>query len=62
MLIFFLFYFVLLSVLEGVWSALGEFELASNGVGREQMVMSLCYGYAAAVIAAPILGVLSDFM
>ncbi|KAF7828645.1 molybdate-anion transporter [Senna tora] len=58
----FIFLFSLASVLDGLWSALGEFELASNGIGREQMVMSLCYGYAAAAFAAPFLGVLSDLI
>lgn len=48
--------------MEGLWLAFGEFELASYGVNREQMLKSLCYGYAAALFAGPFLGVLSDLM
>ena len=57
---FFLFFVFL--VMEGLWSVFGEYELASYGFGREQMVKSLCYGYTTALFAAPFLGVLSDLM
>jgi len=50
------------SVMEGLWSVFGEYELASYGVSRENMVMSLCYGYTTALFAAPFVGVLSDLM
>ncbi|XP_061341662.1 uncharacterized protein LOC133287973 [Gastrolobium bilobum] len=56
----FLLLYSLASVMEGLWSVFGEFELASYGIGRENMVMSLCYGYTTALFAAPFLGVLSD--
>lgn len=52
----------LLSVMEGLWSVFGEFELVSRGIGREQMVTSLSFGYAAALFAGPFLGVLSDLL
>lgn len=54
--------FFVLSVMEGVWSVFGEFELASYGLGREKMISSLRYGYTAALFAAPFFGVLSDLM
>ena len=57
----FVFSFVF-SVMEGLWSVFGEYELASYGIGRENMVKSLCYGYTTALFAAPFLGVLSDLM
>ncbi|XP_045812212.1 molybdate-anion transporter isoform X2 [Trifolium pratense] len=58
----FLFVYSLASVVEGLWSVLGEFELASYGFGREKMIMSLCYGYTTALFAAPFLGMLSDLI
>ncbi|CAL5202442.1 unnamed protein product [Lathyrus oleraceus] len=58
----FLFVYSLASVVEGLWSVFGEFELASYGIGREEMIMSLCYGYTTALFAAPFLGMLSDLM
>ncbi|KAI4327378.1 hypothetical protein L6164_019847 [Bauhinia variegata] len=58
----FLLLYSLASVMEGLWSVFGEFELASQGIGREQMVMSLCYGYTAAFFASPFFGVLSDLI
>ncbi|KAF7809905.1 molybdate-anion transporter [Senna tora] len=58
----FLLLYSLSSVMEGLWLAFGEFELASYGYGREQMLSSLCYGYAAALFAGPFLGVLSDLI
>ncbi|KAK4260154.1 hypothetical protein QN277_003304 [Acacia crassicarpa] len=58
----FLLLYSLSSVMEGLWLAFGEFELASYGVGREQMVMSLCYRFAASLFASPFLGVISDLI
>ncbi|KAJ1414520.1 Molybdate-anion transporter [Sesbania bispinosa] len=58
----FLLIYSLASVMEGLWSVLGEFELASHGFGKEKMIMSLCYGYTTALFAAPFLGVLSDLI
>ena len=48
--------------MEGLWSVVGEFELASEGINKEQMVLSLCYGYTAALFAGSFFGVLSDLM
>ncbi|RDY04964.1 Molybdate-anion transporter, partial [Mucuna pruriens] len=58
----FLLIYSLASVMEGLWSVFGEYELASDGIGRENMVKSLCYGYTTALFAAPFLGVLSDLI
>ncbi|XP_019421978.1 PREDICTED: molybdate-anion transporter-like [Lupinus angustifolius] len=58
----FLLLYSLASVMEGLWSVFGEYELASYGIGRETMVMTLCYGYGTALFAAPVLGVLSDLI
>ncbi|KAH1163871.1 hypothetical protein GLYMA_01G191800v4 [Glycine max] len=58
----FLLLYSLASVMEGLWSVFGEYELASYGIGRENMVKSLCYGYTTALFAAPFLGVLSDLI
>ncbi|KAL5099183.1 hypothetical protein RYX36_003510 [Vicia faba] len=58
----FLFIYSIASVVEGLWSVFGEFELASYGIGREEMIMSLCYGYTTALFAAPFLGMLSDLI
>ncbi|XP_028796387.1 molybdate-anion transporter-like [Neltuma alba] len=58
----FILLYSLSSVMEGLWLAFGEFELASYGVGREQMVMSLCYRFGASLIASPFLGVISDLI
>ncbi|KAE9606806.1 hypothetical protein Lal_00026516 [Lupinus albus] len=58
----FLLLYSLTSVMEGLWSVFGEYELASYGIGRETMVMTLCYGYGTTLFAAPVLGVLSDLI
>ncbi|XP_062157204.1 uncharacterized protein LOC133864803 isoform X2 [Alnus glutinosa] len=58
----FLFLFSLASAMEGLWSVFGEFELAHYGVSREQMVLSLCVGSAAALFVGSFLGVLSDII
>jgi hypothetical protein len=51
-----------LTAMEGLWSVFGEFELAHYGVSREQMVLSICVGSAAALLVGSFLGVLSDLM
>jgi uncharacterized metal-binding protein len=56
------FCFLFLTAMEGLWSVFGEFELAHYGVSREQMVLSLCVGSAAALFVGSFLGVLSDIM
>lgn len=48
--------------MEGVWSVFGEFELGYYGVSKDQMVMSLCVGYGAALLFGAFLGMLSDLM
>ncbi|KAJ7944499.1 molybdate-anion transporter [Quillaja saponaria] len=58
----FLLVYSLASVMEGLWSVFGEFELASYGASREQMVVSLCVGYAAALFVGTFFGVLSDLI
>ncbi|PON66720.1 Molybdate-anion transporter [Parasponia andersonii] len=58
----FLLFYSLASVLEGLWSAFGEVEFAYYGVRREQIVLSLCIGSAAALLFGTFLGVLSDLM
>ncbi|KAF3440852.1 hypothetical protein FNV43_RR19138 [Rhamnella rubrinervis] len=58
----FLLIYSLGSVMEGLWSVFGEFELAYYGISREQMVLYLCCGYAAALFLGTFLGVLSDLI
>ncbi|XP_010526707.1 PREDICTED: uncharacterized protein LOC104804202 isoform X2 [Tarenaya hassleriana] len=58
----FLFIYALSSVVEGLWSVFGDFELAYYGVRKESMVFCLCVGCAAILIAGPVLGVLSDLI
>ena len=48
--------------MEGLWSVYGEFELTYRGVNREEIVSSLCVGYAASLFVGTFLGVLSDLM
>ena len=55
-------FFANLTAMEGLWSVFGEFELAYYGVSREQMVLYLCVGSAAALFIGTFLGVLSDLM
>ncbi|ONI02829.1 hypothetical protein PRUPE_6G224200 [Prunus persica] len=56
----FLLIYSLASVMEGLWSVFGEFELAYYGLSREQMMFSLCVGFAASLLIGSFLGVLSD--
>ncbi|XP_044504040.1 molybdate-anion transporter-like isoform X2 [Mangifera indica] len=58
----FLFIYSLASVMEGLWLVFGEYELVYYGVGKEQMVLFLCLGYAAALFAGTFLGMLSDLI
>ncbi|CAL5366781.1 unnamed protein product [Camellia sinensis] len=55
-------YFLSAQVMEGLWSVFGEYEFEQYGVNREQMVLSLCVGYAAALFIGTFLGMLSDLM
>ncbi|KAG6729036.1 hypothetical protein I3843_01G007500 [Carya illinoinensis] len=58
----FLFVYSLASAMEGLWAVFGEFELAHYGFSREQMILSLCVGSAAALFVGTFLGVLSDLI
>ncbi|CAM8985728.1 unnamed protein product [Rhodiola kirilowii] len=58
----FLFIYSVASVMEGLWSVFGEFELAYYGVSREQMVLSLCAGCAGALVLGSLFGLLSDLI
>ncbi|PSS30705.1 Molybdate-anion transporter like [Actinidia chinensis var. chinensis] len=58
----FLLLYSISSVMEGLWSVFGEYELAYYGVDKEQMVLSLCIGYAAALFLGTFLGMLSDLI
>lgn len=57
-----LFIYFKFTVMEGLLAVFGEYELAYHGVGREQMVISLSIGYAAALFVGTFLGMLSDLM
>ncbi|XP_059293520.1 uncharacterized protein LOC132046786 isoform X2 [Lycium ferocissimum] len=48
--------------MEGLLAVFGEYELVYHGVSREQMVISLCIGYAAALFVGTFLGMLSDLI
>lgn len=52
----------LASIMEGLWSVFGEFELAYYGISREQKVLSLCVGCVAALVIGTLLGILSDLI
>ncbi|XP_048233039.1 molybdate-anion transporter [Ricinus communis] len=58
----FLFLFSLASVMEGLWSVFGEFELVLYGVSKVQTVTYLCVGFGAALFLGTLLGMLSDFI
>ncbi|MCD7463622.1 hypothetical protein HAX54_050959 [Datura stramonium] len=58
----FLFLYSLSSVMEGLWAVFGENGMLYNGISREQMIVSLCLGYAAALFVGTFLGVLSDLI
>ncbi|XP_060195605.1 uncharacterized protein LOC132624881 isoform X2 [Lycium barbarum] len=58
----FLLLFSLSSVMEGLLAVFGEYELVYHGVSREQMVISLCIGYAAALFVGTFLGMFSDLI
>ncbi|XP_019265223.1 PREDICTED: uncharacterized protein LOC109242814 [Nicotiana attenuata] len=48
--------------MEGLWEVFREYEMAYNGISREQMIVSLCLGYAAALFVGTFLGMLSDLI
>ncbi|GER28913.1 major facilitator superfamily protein [Striga asiatica] len=58
----FMFLYTLASVIEGLWTVFGEYELAYFGLSKEQMLTSLSFGYAVSTIIGSFLGVLSDLV
>nr|XP_010316004.1 uncharacterized protein LOC101255646 isoform X2 [Solanum lycopersicum] len=58
----FLLLYSLSSVMEGLLAVFGEYDLAFHGISREQMVISLCVGYATALFVGTFLGMLSDLI
>ncbi|KAI3451950.1 hypothetical protein Pfo_008615 [Paulownia fortunei] len=58
----FLVIFALSSVMEGSWAVFGEYELAYYGLSKEQMLKSLCTGYAISLFIGSFLGMLSDLV
>ncbi|KZV35471.1 major facilitator superfamily domain-containing protein 5-like [Dorcoceras hygrometricum] len=58
----FLLLYSLSSVMEGLWAVFGEFEFAYYGLNKEQMLVSLCIGYAVSLFIGSFLGVLSDLV
>lgn len=50
------------SVMEGLWSVFGEYELVYYGVAKEQMMLLLCAGFSAALFVGSFLGMISDLM
>ncbi|XP_059282588.1 uncharacterized protein LOC132036296 [Lycium ferocissimum] len=58
----FLFLYSLSSVMEGLWGVFGEYGMLYNDISREQMIVSLCLEYAAALFVGTFQGVLSDLI
>lgn len=58
----FLLLFSLASVMEGLWSVFGEYELVYYGVAKEQMMLLLCAGFSAALFVGSFLGMISDLI
>ncbi|KAJ8550017.1 hypothetical protein K7X08_033724 [Anisodus acutangulus] len=50
------------TVMEGLWAVFGEYEMLYNGVSSEQIIVSLCIGYAVTLFVGTFLGVLSDLI
>ncbi|KAI3503032.1 hypothetical protein L1887_31467 [Cichorium endivia] len=58
----FLLVFCTASVMEGMWSVFGEYEMAYFGVNREQIISSLIITSASALFFGTSLGMLSDLI
>ncbi|KAM7270727.1 hypothetical protein ACFE04_029941 [Oxalis oulophora] len=58
----FLFLYTLSSVMDGLWSVFGEFELVRYGFDKEDIVFYLSVGYAASFFIGTLLGPLSDIL
>ncbi|KAE8686040.1 prolyl 4-hydroxylase subunit alpha-1 [Hibiscus syriacus] len=60
--IHFLFLYSLASVLEGLWSVYGEFELLYHGIGKEDTVTFLLIGFGVALFVGSFFGLISDLI
>ncbi|XWS45180.1 hypothetical protein CRYUN_Cryun15aG0114300 [Craigia yunnanensis] len=59
---YFLLLYSLASVLEGLWSVYGEFELVYHGISKEDTVTFMLIGFAAALFVGGFLGLVSDLI
>ncbi|XVF15458.1 hypothetical protein REPUB_Repub09cG0155300 [Reevesia pubescens] len=59
---YFLLLYSLASVLEGLWSVHGEFELVYYGISKEETVTFLLIGFGAALFVGSFLGLVSDLI
>ncbi|KAL1073454.1 hypothetical protein V6Z11_D11G222700 [Gossypium hirsutum] len=59
---YFLLLYSLASVLEGLWSVYGEFELVYYGITKEDTVTFMLVGFGAALFVGSFLGLLSDLI
>ncbi|KAK8606884.1 hypothetical protein V6N13_052637 [Hibiscus sabdariffa] len=60
--LYFLLIYSLASVLEGLWSVYGEFELVYHGISKEDTVTFLLIGFGAALFVGSFLGPVSDLI
>ncbi|GMI68794.1 hypothetical protein like AT2G23093 [Hibiscus trionum] len=60
--LYFLFIYSLASVLEGLWSVYGEFELVYRGISKEDTVTFLLVGFGAALFVGSFFGIVSDLI
>ncbi|KAL4568768.1 hypothetical protein LXL04_024383 [Taraxacum kok-saghyz] len=58
----FLLLFCTASVMEGIWSVFGEYEMSHFGIIKEQMVSTLIISSTSALLAGTFLGMLSDLI
>ncbi|XWS33520.1 hypothetical protein CRYUN_Cryun22dG0090200 [Craigia yunnanensis] len=59
---YFLLLYSLASVLEGLWSVYGEFELVYYGISNEETVTFMLIGFGAALFVGCFLGLVSDLI
>ncbi|TYG37809.1 hypothetical protein ES288_D13G171000v1, partial [Gossypium darwinii] len=59
---YFLLLYSLASVLEGLWSVYGEFELVYYGITKEDTVTFMLFGFGSALFVDSFLGLLSDLI
>ncbi|GMJ08033.1 hypothetical protein like AT2G23093 [Hibiscus trionum] len=60
--LYFLLIYSIASVLEGLWSVYGEFELVYHGISKEDTVTFLLTGFGAALFVGSFLGPVSDLI